>query len=223
MDNATGKLRESKRILRQWNDCGCSIIQWLNNHTFHCLRIRIDSVSFHIVLSTIDDWVTLEVHYPLWPTLWFIGLLPTITMKPSGIFLCAQHSPGPRRSWASYALTPPAFNIHWIPDVPEEAIGLSPPRSTFTESPTFPSKLLGYLPRVHSEFWHVFVRSVCWNTSKSLRWLRHHRVPCGPGSSIQTLSELGERSCQSHPRRRFFFKTRSKLSNQYKIHHLKRF
>ena len=146
--------------------------------SFHCLRIRFDSLSFPVALSTIDDWVTLEVHYPLWPTLWFIGLLPTITMKPSGIFLCAQHSPGPRRSWASYcvisprvqhSLNPrrsrgsywvisPAFNIHWIPDVPEQAVGLSPPR-TFTE------------------FWHVFVRSVWWNISKLRLWLRHYRVP----------------------------------------------
>ena len=75
--------------------------------SFHCLRIRFDSLSFPVALSTIDDWVTLEVHYPLWPTLWFIGLLPTITMKPSGIFLCAQHSPGPRRSWASYCVISP--------------------------------------------------------------------------------------------------------------------
>ena len=84
--------------------------------SFHCLRIRFDSLSFHIALSTIDDWVTLEVHYPLMadsPTLWFIGLLPTITMKPSGIFLCAQHSLNPRRSGASCWVISPAY-IHRI-------------------------------------------------------------------------------------------------------------
>ena len=143
-------------------------------------------MSFHIVLSTIHDWVTLEVHYPLWPTLWFIGLLPTITMKPSGIFLCAQHSPGPRRSWASYALTPPAFNIHWIPDVPEEAIGLSPPRSTFTESPTFPSKLLGYLPRVHSPNFGMYLCVQFDEISQNYGCgFATTECPRGPGSSTQ--------------------------------------
>ena len=155
--------------IREWS-CWLSVmgvvIEWLNNHN-HSTVLEFASILWvsplRYPLSTTQyQW---KVHYPLWPTLWFIGLLPTITMKPSGIFLCAQHSPGPRRSWASYAVTPPAFNIHWIPDVPEQAVGLSPPR-TFTE------------------FWHVFVRSVWWNTSKSLRWLRHHRVPCGPGSSL---------------------------------------
>ncbi len=121
--------------------------------SFHCLRIRFDSLSFPVALSTIDDWVTLEVHYPLWPTLRLSDSLVYCRQLPwnlLGYFSVLNIHRVPDVPEQAIGLSPPAFNIHWIPDVPEEAIRLSPPRSTFTESPTFPSKLLGYLPRVHS-------------------------------------------------------------------------
>ena len=129
--------------------------------SFHCLRIRFDSLSFPVALSTIDDWVTLEVHYPLWPTLRLSDSLVYCRQLPwnlLGYFSVLNIHRVPDVPEQAIALSPPAFNIHWIPDVPEEAIRLSPPR-TFTE------------------FWHVFVRSVWWNISKLRLWLRHYRVP----------------------------------------------